>query len=84
MIIPESETLQEVQCSVKQDSMLPERKSMLSSEGLESKESLMTTRIGKNFVKVLGNKPASRLEKLGYLDQDLFIFISRAKEKFEP
>ena len=62
--IQKSETLREVLCPAKQDSMLPEPYGMLSSEGLKSGESLMTIRIGKNFVKGLGNKPGSRLVKL--------------------
>ena len=82
--IQRSETLREVLCPAKQDSMLPKPYSILSSEGLKSEESSTMTRIGKNFVKGLGNKPGSRLEKLGYFNQGLFIYISRAEEKFGP
>jgi hypothetical protein len=43
VVIPESETLMEVFCPAKRDSMLPEPFTMLSSEGLKSAGSSMTT-----------------------------------------
>jgi len=50
VLIPESETLKEVLCPAKRDSMLPEPFTILSSEGLKSAGSSMTTRTVKTSV----------------------------------
>ena len=74
MIIPESETLQEVQCSVKTRLDAPGTQKHVILRGIGKQRIVDDDKNRKKAVKVLGNKPASRLEKLGYLDQDLFIF----------